>query len=80
MAKKIKKSLQEAVSNEIKKNFDLGSFKEKKGLKQNVKFKEQEWIPLSRAFQDVTSIPGIEVLPKTLNKEALLPQSFQSFS
>ena len=59
MAKKIKKSLQEAVSNEIKKNFDLGSFKEKKGLKQNVKFKEQTWIPLSQAFQDVTSIPGI---------------------
>jgi hypothetical protein len=28
-------------------------------LKQNVKFKEQEWIPLSSAFQDVTSIPGI---------------------
>ena len=39
--------------------FDLSSFKEKKGLKQNVKFKEQTWIPLSQAFQDVTSIPGI---------------------
>jgi hypothetical protein len=54
-----KKSLQEAVSKEIKSKFDLSSFKEKKGLKQNVKFKEQEWIPLSKAFQDVTSIPGI---------------------
>ncbi len=54
-----KKSLQEAVSKEIKSKFDLGAFKEKKGLKQNVKFKEQEWIPLSKAFQDVTSIPGI---------------------
>jgi len=54
-----KKSLQEAVSKEIKSKFDLSSFKEKKGLKQNIKFKEQEWIPLSRAFQDVTSIPGI---------------------
>jgi hypothetical protein len=31
----------------------------KKDLKQNVKFKDQEWIPLSKAFQDVTSIPGI---------------------
>ena len=31
----------------------------KNGLKQNVKFKEQTWIPLSQAFQDVTSIPGI---------------------
>ena len=59
MAKTKKKSLQEAVSNEMKKNFDLGSFKEKKGLKQNVKFKDQTWIPLSQAFQDVTSIPGI---------------------
>ena len=54
-----KKSLQEVVSKEIKSKFDLSSFKEKKGLKQNVKFKEQEWIPLSKAFQDVTSIPGI---------------------
>ncbi len=57
MAKR--KSLQEAVSKEIKSKFDLSSFKEKKGLKQNIKFKDQEWIPLSKAFQDVTSVPGI---------------------
>ena len=57
MAKK--KTLQEAVSKELKSKFDLNSFKEKKGLKQNVKFKDQEWIPLSKAFQDVTSVPGI---------------------
>ena len=56
---RVKKSLSEAVSNEIKSKFDLGAFKEKKGLKQKVKFKEQAWIPLSQAFQDVTSIPGI---------------------
>ena len=56
---RVKKSLSEAVSNEIKSKFDLGAFKEKTGLKQNVKFKEQAWIPLSQAFQDVTSIPGI---------------------
>ena len=56
---KVKKSLSEAVSAEIKSKFDLNSFKEKKGLKQNVKFKDQEWIPLSKAFQDVTSVPGI---------------------
>ena len=56
---RVKKSLQEAVSAEIKSKFDLSSFKEKKGLKQNVKFKDQSWIPLSQAFQDVTSIPGI---------------------
>ena len=58
MAKK-KKSLSEAVSAEIQTNFNLDAFKEKKGLKQNIKFKDQEWIPLSKAFQDVTSIPGI---------------------
>ena len=56
---RVKKSLSEAVSKEIKSKFNLSSFKEKKGLKQNVKFKDQEWIPLSSAFQDVTSIPGI---------------------
>ena len=58
MARK-KKSLSEAVSAEIQSNFNLDAFKEKKGLKQNIKFKDQEWIPLSPAFQDVTSIPGI---------------------
>jgi len=56
---RVKKSLSEAVSKEIKSKFDLSAFKDKKGLKQNVKFKEQTWIPLSKAFQDVTSIPGI---------------------
>ena len=58
MARK-SKSLSEAVSKEIKSKFDLKSFKTKKGLDQNVKFKEQQWIPLSDAFQTVTSIPGI---------------------
>ena len=58
MARK-KKSLSEAVSADIQSNFNLDASKEKKGLKQNIKFKDQEWIPLSPAFQDVTSIPGI---------------------
>ena len=58
MARK-KKSLSEAVSAEIQSKFNLDAFKEKKGLKQNIRFKDQEWIPLSQAFQDVTSIPGI---------------------
>jgi hypothetical protein len=57
MAKK--KSLTEAVSSELQSGFDLNKFKEKKLLKSNVKFKEQNWIPLSPAFQEVTSIPGI---------------------
>ena len=58
MARK-KKSLSEAVSAEIQSNFNLNAFKAKKGLTSNIKFKDQEWIPLSPAFQDVTSIPGI---------------------
>ena len=58
MARK-KKSLSAAVSSELKKGFDINGFKEKKGLNSNVKFKEQEWIPLSDAFSDVLSVPGI---------------------
>ena len=58
MARK-KKSLSAAVSAEIQANFDLNKFKSKKGLDKNIKFKEQEWIPLSPAFRDVTSVPGI---------------------
>jgi len=54
-----KASLTEAVSAELKANFDLSKFKEKKMLNANAKFKPQQWIPLSQAFQDVTSIPGI---------------------
>ena len=54
-----KKSLSAAVSAELRSKFDLSSFKNKKGLYKNIKFKEQEWIPLSPAFQEVTSIPGI---------------------
>ena len=59
MAKKQRKSLTEAVSAELKKGFDLEKFKQNKMLKTNVKFKPQSWIPLSEAFQQVTSIPGI---------------------
>jgi hypothetical protein len=59
MAKSVKKSLSAAVSAEIKSKFDLNNFKTKKGLDRNVKFKDQQWIPLSPAFQEVTSIPGI---------------------
>ena len=58
MAKK-KKSLSEAVSSEIQSSFNLDSFKSKKGLTSKAKFKEQEWIPLSKAYQEITSTPGI---------------------
>ena len=58
MARK-KKSLSAAVSKEIQSKFNLNEFKNKKGLDKNIKFKDQQWIPLSPAFQEVTSIPGI---------------------
>ena len=59
MARKASKSLTAAVSAEIKSKFDLSGFKDKKGLSGNVKFKPQQWVPLSNAFQEVTSVPGI---------------------
>ena len=59
MARPKNASLSEAVSAEIKSKFDLNKFKNKKGLDKNIKFKDQQWIPLSPAFQEVTSIPGI---------------------
>jgi len=52
-------TLQEAASSELKKAFNLDSFKSGKGLSSNSKFKDQQWIPLSDAFQEITSIPGI---------------------
>ena len=58
MAKK--KEDHEAASAKVKAGFNLGKFKEKKGFSSaSVKFKEQGWIPLSKAFQDITSLPGI---------------------
>jgi hypothetical protein len=59
MARKKNASLSAAVSAEIKSNFDLSKFKNKKGLDKNIKFKDQQWIPLSPAFREVTSVPGI---------------------
>jgi RecA/RadA recombinase len=57
MSKK-KDSLTTAVSAEMKSNFNLDKFKEKKLLNSTVKFKEQKWIPFSEALQDSTSLPG----------------------
>jgi hypothetical protein len=52
-------SLAEAASKEIKKNFNLSSFKDKKGLSSNVGFKEQKWLPFSKPLQNALSLPGI---------------------
>tara|TARA_B100001094_G_scaffold238004_1_gene233352 strand:- start:1817 stop:2890 length:1074 start_codon:yes stop_codon:yes gene_type:complete len=54
-----KKSISAAVATEIRSNFNLNNFKNKKGLSSKAKFKEQSWIPLSDAYQEVTSVPGI---------------------
>jgi hypothetical protein len=61
MARKSGASLAEAASSEIKKDFNLDSFKNKKGLESSTKFKEQKWIPISDALKDALSIPGIPV-------------------
>lgn len=53
------KSLKGALSAELKANFDLDKFKEKKMLSNNTKFKEQDWVPFSKALQDALSIPGV---------------------
>ena len=57
--RKATQSLSAAVTAEIQANFDLDKFKNKKGLLGNVKFKSQQWVPLSDAYQEVTSVPGI---------------------
>jgi len=54
-------SLTEAISSEIKSNFNLEKFKEKKLLNGTVKFKEQKWIPFSKALQDSISVAGAPV-------------------
>jgi len=59
MAKK-KEEVQARATAAVQKSFNLGNFKKKKGFSNaSVKFKEQGWIPLSKAFQDITSLPGI---------------------
>jgi len=55
-----KESTASKAKQAVQSNFSLGKFKEKKGLSTaSVKFKEQGWIPLSKAFQEITSVPGI---------------------
>lgn len=62
MAKEKKPSLNESISGAIKGTFDLDKFKQSKNLSStSVKMKEQKWIPLSPAFQNCLSIPGIPI-------------------
>ena len=58
-----KKSLTGAISEAVKADFKgLDNFKKAKNLSTtSVKFKDQKWIPLSDAFQETLSIPGIPI-------------------
>jgi hypothetical protein len=56
----IKKTTTQTASDIIKGGFNLDNFKKNKGFSsQSVKFKSQDWIKTSQAFQDITSLPGI---------------------
>lgn len=61
MAKVKSKEVKEVASNIVRGNFNLDTFKNKKGLATSVKFKPQTWIPLSTAFRETLSIPGIPI-------------------
>ena len=54
-------SLSEVVSSELKLSFNLDQYKEKKLMNNNIKFKEQTWIPFSPALQETLSLPGIPI-------------------
>ena len=59
MAKK-KVEVKQRATAAVQKSFNLGNFKKMKGYTNSSdKIKEQGWIPLSKAFQDITSLPGI---------------------
>ena len=56
----VKKETAKTASEIIKSGFSLDKFKKNKGFSNSsVKFKEQDWIKVSQAFQDITSLPGI---------------------
>jgi len=62
MVKEKKASLNESISGAIKGTFDLDKFISSKNLSStSIKMKTQTWIPLSQAFQDCLSIPGIPI-------------------
>lgn len=55
-----KRETAKTASEIIKGGFSLDKFKKNKGFSsQSVKFKTQDWIPVSKAFQDIVSLPGI---------------------
>ena len=55
-----KEEVIQKASKTLQKKFDLSSFKEKKGFgAENTKYKPQAWIPLDKAWQEATGLPGI---------------------
>ena len=62
MAKSKEDSLNSSVSKAIKGSFNLDNYNKSKNLSTtSIKMKDQTWIPLSKAFQDCLSIPGIPI-------------------
>ena len=60
MAKTKEVSLNASISSAINGKHDLDKFKKGKNLGGvSVKFKDQAWIPLSNAFREAVSVPGI---------------------
>lgn len=55
------KNAKAAVSKAIKGGYDLAAFKKSKNLGTNSTWKKQEWLPLSPAFNDAISLPGLIV-------------------
>jgi hypothetical protein len=54
------KEVQQQAAEVVRDKFDLRNFKKRKGFtSESVRYKPLKWIPLSKAFQSVTSIPGI---------------------
>jgi hypothetical protein len=55
------KNIKGAVASALQKgaSFNLDNFKKSKNLTEGVKYKKQEWIPLSEAFQEAIGLPGL---------------------
>jgi hypothetical protein len=57
-----KKNIKSAVAGALAKTssaFSVENFKKSKNLTEGIKFKKQEWIPLSTAFNNGISLPGL---------------------
>lgn len=55
------KNIKGAVASALQRSasFNLDNFKKSKNLTEGAKYKKQEWIPLSDAFQEAIGLPGL---------------------